>query len=497
MPTKPQVKYAPMTSKQAKNAYKKSGPAGPSEWQMKAWTRQNLLLERAQKIKDKQAQAKINKQKRDKKKAKEMQERLKRGLPAVEERYISPRQTKMYLFLPNGEIDGGELDMEDITDGSDSENNNIYTDMEEFTDSESQFPKGLSEDLFPRYLGISKGKEPSLPARVTRLSASQIQCRTSRKHARSSSPAFQDDCRRPKRRFLAIGDSSPETVFDENEWPTTQPNVEHHSASEGFEAPVSAVITDHEAKTASGSLAEIADYQQGHAGGESSSTEAMKQDQNITERTKSLYQIHAGKPALLNHDTKGIPVAESPYMEHKQPVDAADVSEQNLLNEPDVMVKETNNKKQADDEEFGISEEEKAIMAEILQGDPKPEQILSSKPNVIVQKTNALKRTYHEEFGISEEDETFMAQIALGNLDPDEKKSKKGHAVLSGGPQTSLLPAIAQTTNLPPTQHLVYRRPTTVHMHNARVKAQSLTTVEQFHLRRHGSPFCGHFRPKT
>ncbi|MCJ1281176.1 hypothetical protein MMC26_000494, partial [Xylographa opegraphella] len=288
MPAKPEVKYPAMTSKQAKAAYKKSGPAGPSEWEVKALARQHLLLKRAQNIRDNEKRAKIHKEKREKKKTKEMEERLKRGLPVVEEGYISPRQTRMHTFFPIG-ASSDDDNVNDIADEFDDENDSSDPSMEDawvFDSQDSQGRQDLAVDSVPMFLDVSKARSSRLSARVTPYSASQVPYRPSQKHVRSSSPAFQDDCRPAKRKILAIEESSPEVFFDESEWPPTKPNADLHSVAEKAKVPSSAVIIDHKAKTISGSLAKKSECQQGHGELELSLFATPKQCQHNAEPLK-------------------------------------------------------------------------------------------------------------------------------------------------------------------------------------------------------------------
>ncbi|MCJ1437417.1 hypothetical protein MMC27_006804 [Xylographa pallens] len=242
MPTKPQVKYPPMISKQAKAAYKKSGPAGPTEWQAKAWARQNILLERAQRIRDKQVQARVNKQRRDKKKAKEMEERLKRGLLIVEQRYMSPRQTRVYSFFKAGGTTDGYGVREDVVDKADDDNDSADGDLEDDIDFDSDSQQDLTEQLLPKPSNLWSARFPKLLTRDARLSASTISYETTKKHARSSSPAFQDDYRMPKRRCPDFPESSPEMFFDEEEWPPSQRDARQYPASESLLAQLASFV---------------------------------------------------------------------------------------------------------------------------------------------------------------------------------------------------------------------------------------------------------------
>ncbi|MCJ1389967.1 hypothetical protein MMC18_002825 [Xylographa bjoerkii] len=227
MPAKPQVKYPPMTSKQAKATFEQSGRPQPSAWQAGVWARQNVLLKRAQTIMDKHEQSTANKQKRDKLKAKQIQERLKRAyrlwkrvisvlgrqgynvedeenivdlniedeaypeFPGDSDHYMM--KSLQYVGDPLAGQDRGHTEITEprfppIHSGDNDQNNDL--DKREpaqcrlrllkdevqanLTGSDSQTEQDVPEIPSPKLPRVPRPKIPRTPTRATRLSASRI-----------------------------------------------------------------------------------------------------------------------------------------------------------------------------------------------------------------------------------------------------------------------------------------------------------------------------------
>ena len=679
MPAKSELKYRPMTTEQAEAAYKKSGPAGLSEQQTRMYTRKAELLERAERIKAKQEQAKINKDKREKKRAKEIEERLKRGLPPIEIGYISPRQTKMVGVLQKNGAVGENIDMSDDIGESEIDTEDQDEDELEYDDEDSSREDLIdSDDRVRRPLtGSSPLRLPSVyiantSRTVTR--ASQLLYQTAKKHAHSSSSAFQVDYRSAKRRCLAVHGSSPEVFLDEKEWPPSELSLQLQSNLKSPRIPPSAVVIDFEAKTISSSLADFSDFQYERGGKDLSSAKAMKQTNVDTERLRACHLAHRmipheesvsicpehlsaqrqtsesvkdvaeaflrelyaeninfeddemlSGPSVRNGEgeTEIAPYTRLLYRNHQSPncqvseiiaissnvvkekpadgthrsptpkestacqtvkksvkviVDAdlgtlqkpqgdflqrdmkdgvfqgrgtaaKDVQVTGRVASPIGIIAENAdekvlaNTKQSQKKDFESAEEDSTIMNEFFsaymqsdrptklaakmnvveqvradvkggkttslnnhiegnqpaqslyteharqaEGPAAHEQHLSNKQNVTVQASKTKDRIGDAEFGVSKEEEDFKAQILQGDLKPDEKKLAKDPSVLSGGCHISLMPIPTQTTNLDQTQHLTYRRPTTVQMQNGQFSGRPLTTSEEVQLRGQAVP---------
>ncbi|MCJ1398614.1 hypothetical protein MMC11_001814 [Xylographa trunciseda] len=329
-----------MTSRQAKAAHRKSGGYNPSDWQNKVYARRALLLTRAEQIKAKQDQAKVNKQKRDKKRAKEMEARLERGLPAVEERYMSPRQTRMHLFLQKGGAAGEDVDREDADDTVDEAGDDVGVDDLSYPDlpgvgnstiavdpqqmqasmnqAENEHHKNASsgspdanfttkEDwqaFESSYGNVARGQvEPSLPKQstssrvttvqfpqpTTQFPSSPLFYKTSKKHARSSSPASQHDDRLSKRRRLDLQESSPEVFLDEGEWPPTQRDASTHPASRSPFAQLASVTHVHEAIKLNNPAKKLSNHEEDQGSGVPISNTAKSQHQAGSKLAKVHY----------------------------------------------------------------------------------------------------------------------------------------------------------------------------------------------------------------
>jgi len=102
MPTT-STRHPPLTLKQAKKAYQKSGAIrGLSETDLKHLERAALLQERADRIKKREAQKLINRRKRLEKEQKEREARKKMGIPEPNKVYLSPRQERLSQFVRGG-----------------------------------------------------------------------------------------------------------------------------------------------------------------------------------------------------------------------------------------------------------------------------------------------------------------------------------------------------------------------------------------------------------
>lgn len=103
----------PQTSKQAKRAYQKSrGIPGLSKTDLKRLERAALLQERADRIKKREAQKAVNRQKRMEKEQKEREARKRMGIPEPEKVSVSPRQVRLSQFVRGGGK-GKDQDVED------------------------------------------------------------------------------------------------------------------------------------------------------------------------------------------------------------------------------------------------------------------------------------------------------------------------------------------------------------------------------------------------
>lgn len=111
MPGTP-VPKRPQTSKQAKRAYQKSGGTpGLSKTDLKRLERAAVLQERANRIKKREAQKAVNRQKRMEKEQKEREARKRMGIPEPKKAYVSPRQERLSQFVRGGGK-GKELEAE-------------------------------------------------------------------------------------------------------------------------------------------------------------------------------------------------------------------------------------------------------------------------------------------------------------------------------------------------------------------------------------------------
>lgn len=110
----------PQTSKQAKRAYQKSrGIPGLSDTDSKRLERAAVLKERADRIKKREAQKAVNRQKRIEKEQKEREARKRMGIAEPEKVYVSPRQERLSQFARAGGK-SKEQDVEDMM-GEDAE----------------------------------------------------------------------------------------------------------------------------------------------------------------------------------------------------------------------------------------------------------------------------------------------------------------------------------------------------------------------------------------
>ncbi|MCJ1382966.1 hypothetical protein MMC17_006079 [Xylographa soralifera] len=509
MPAKPQVKYAPMTSKQAKAAYKKSGPAGPPEWQAKAWARQNLLLERAQKIKDQQEQAKVNKQKRDKKRAKEMAERLKRGLPVIEEGYISPRQTRMHAFLPQNGAIGEDVDMGVAVDETEAE----IKDEDKYAGNDLNIEVLLDTD---KRLGQYMTEIPPLDL-----------------------PSLYEDCRLAKRRSPALRDSGPEVFFDENKWPPTQSGPHLDSASKSFKIQSAAIIHHAEAKALSGSYVKMFNNQQDHEGAELTSKRVTQHLQDAarhmanncqlrnTTRSGQPAKSHSAKP-LTSRDslTSDNDVVEALIAElYAEDIDFSDEEVLDGISTEDTLeIKTERNDNLLDiknlsrivrvsndidkpqkididktaefleqvraNEEFGEASlrdhqcgDKIAEGGQVVEGEQFVKRATTSKEIV----SDEMKLDRDEEFGTFEEEDSLMPQIFLEKLKPGQMNTTKDTSRLRQPQQITSSPIIALIHKHPQTQHLVHQKLTTIQRQNAGSGGRPLTTVQQLQLPRHTS----------
>jgi len=110
----------PQTSKQAKRAYQKArGIPGLSITDLKRLERAAVLQERADRIKKRDAQKAVNRQKRIEKEQKEREARKRMGIAEPEKVYVSPRQERLSQFARGGGK-SKEQDVEDMM-GEDDE----------------------------------------------------------------------------------------------------------------------------------------------------------------------------------------------------------------------------------------------------------------------------------------------------------------------------------------------------------------------------------------
>ncbi|MCJ1321283.1 hypothetical protein MMC15_006627 [Xylographa vitiligo] len=101
------AKIPPMTTRQAKKAYRQASGPRLSTAEQKRMERKAVLLEREQKAKEKEKNRIANKKKRVEKQGKAKAQR--KGAGVVEEGYVSPRQVRLAAyFVKIGERDGGE-----------------------------------------------------------------------------------------------------------------------------------------------------------------------------------------------------------------------------------------------------------------------------------------------------------------------------------------------------------------------------------------------------
>ncbi|MCJ1223844.1 hypothetical protein MMC12_000487 [Toensbergia leucococca] len=95
------TRYPPQTSRQVKKAYQKAG-ASPrfSDVELRRLQRSAELSERADRIKEREKQKKLNQKKKLERETKERETRRRMGIPeVVQGGYISPRQIRMGAFL--------------------------------------------------------------------------------------------------------------------------------------------------------------------------------------------------------------------------------------------------------------------------------------------------------------------------------------------------------------------------------------------------------------
>ena len=112
MPGTP-LRKRPQTSKQAKRAYQKSRACpGLSTTDLKRLERGAVLQERADRIKKREVQKTVNRQKRMEKEQKEREARKRMGIPEPKRTYVSPRQERLSQFVRGGGK-GREKDAED------------------------------------------------------------------------------------------------------------------------------------------------------------------------------------------------------------------------------------------------------------------------------------------------------------------------------------------------------------------------------------------------
>ncbi|MCJ1398620.1 hypothetical protein MMC11_001820 [Xylographa trunciseda] len=102
------AKIPPMTSRQAKKAYRQAGGVRLSAVEQKRMERKAVLLEREQKAKEKEKSKIANKKKRLEKEEKAKEQRKSTGI--TEEGYVSPRQVRLAAYF--GKVRGQDGDAE-------------------------------------------------------------------------------------------------------------------------------------------------------------------------------------------------------------------------------------------------------------------------------------------------------------------------------------------------------------------------------------------------
>ena len=114
------MKNRPMTLKQAKQAFRKSGGPKLTEKELRLMKRNAELFEREQKCKEKEKAKREHKRKRQEKEEKLREQRRKMGVPEKEEGYVSPRQVRLGVYFGMGKETDRKENISNTKDAEDA-----------------------------------------------------------------------------------------------------------------------------------------------------------------------------------------------------------------------------------------------------------------------------------------------------------------------------------------------------------------------------------------